>query len=283
MLNRLHSLTLCSLMFTSTSAFAQAFTDPLGVQMWTWRNIVKEQGIDKTLDMIKDLGFTLVEGKETYGKTPEEYKKLLDARGLTLASYDVDYQKLVDNPQAIADQAKVMGASYVMVAWIPHDNNTFTFVNASKAVEDFTKAGKVLTANGLKLMYHAHGYEIVPHGNGTLLDYLLTNTDPAYVNFQMDIYWIQFGGGNPAQLLRSYPGRWLSMHIKDLRKGTLKDHTGLTSIDNDVVVGTGEIDIPGTLKAAKETGMQLFFIEDESRDPVKQVPQSVKYLRGLTL
>jgi sugar phosphate isomerase/epimerase len=63
----------------------------------------------------------------------------------------------------------------------------------------------------------------------------------------------------------------------------VKDHSGLTSIDNDVAVGTGEIDIPGVLKTAKETGVQLFFVEDESRDPVTQVPQSMKYLRDLKL
>jgi len=168
-----------------------------------------------------------------------------------------------------------------MCAWIPHTNGSFNFENAKKAVEDFNRVGKFLKEQGLTFCYHAHGYEFWPHENGTLLDYIITNTNPEYVSFEMDIMWIYFGGGDPEALLKKYGSRWKLMHIKDLKKGTKKDLTGLTSPENDVIVGTGELNIPAILKEAQRIGIKHYFIEDESSNVIVQVPQSILYLKGL--
>ncbi|PWT94894.1 MAG: sugar phosphate isomerase, partial [Bacteroidetes bacterium] len=174
-----------------------------------------------------------------------------------------------------------LGSKYVMCSWIPHDKGVLTFENAKKAVEDFNAAGKYLKGQGIIFCYHIHGYEFQPYGNGTLLDYIITNTNPQYVSFEMDIFWTHFGGGDPVSLLKKYGGRWKLMHLKDMRKGTPRDLTGLSSPENDVVLGTGEIDIPGILKQAKKVGIRHYFIEDESNQVMVQVPQSINYLRSL--
>jgi sugar phosphate isomerase/epimerase len=145
-----------------------------------------------------------------------------------------------------------------MCAWIPHANNTFTFENAKKAVEDFNTVGKYLKEQGLTFCYHVHGYEFVPYENGTLLDYIFANTNPEYVSFEMDVFWVQFGGGDPVALLKKYGSRWKLMHLKDMRKGTKKDLTGLSSPENDVPLGTGEINIPGILREAKKIGIKHY-------------------------
>jgi sugar phosphate isomerase/epimerase len=97
----------------------------------------------------------------------------------------------------------------------------------------------------------------------------------------MDIFWIQFGGGDPVALLKKYGSRWKLMHVKDMRKGIKKDLTGLTSPENDVTLGTGEIDIPAILKQAKKNGILHYFIEDESSNITTQVPESISYLKSL--
>ena len=97
----------------------------------------------------------------------------------------------------------------------------------------------------------------------------------------MDIFWIQFGGGDPVALLKKYESRWKLMHLKDIRKGAKKDLTGLTGPENDVVLGTGEVDIPAILKEAKKIGIKHYFIEDESNFVNLQVPQSIIYLKSL--
>ena len=97
----------------------------------------------------------------------------------------------------------------------------------------------------------------------------------------MDIFWIQFGGGDPVALLKKYGNRWKLMHVKDMRKGIKKDLTGGTSQENDVALGTGELDIPAILKEAKRVGIKHYFIEDESSNIIEQLPVSIIYLKGL--
>jgi len=270
---------LIAILNETLSAQRPLYTAPLGIQTYTFRRSI---GTDpaKVLDTIKMMGFTEIEG-DGGRMAPEEFKKLCDERGITIPSTGASYEQLVSAPDTVALRAKALGAKYVMCAWIPHENGVLTFENAKKAVKDFNKAGKILKDNGLIFCYHAHGYEFQPYENGTLLDYIFKNTNPEYVSFQMDIFWIQFGGGDPVALLKKYGNRWKLMHLKDMRKGTKKDLTGLTSTENDVTLGTGELDIPSILKEAKKIGIKHYFIEDESNNIIEQLPKSIAYLRSL--
>jgi sugar phosphate isomerase/epimerase len=252
---------------------------PLGVAPFTFRKYFPVS-VAATLDTIKMMGFTEIEGGG--GRmAPEEFKKLCDERGISIPGTGAGYEQLVKDPQQVADRAKVLGAKFVMTSWIPHKTGSFNIDNAKQAVADFNAIGKVMKENGLTFCYHAHGYEFWPYEKGTLLDYIIQNTSPEYVSFEMDIMWIYFGGGDPVALMKKYKDRWKLMHLKDLKKGTPKDLTGLTSPENDVAIGTGELDIPAILKQAKKIGIKHYFIEDESSNIMTQIPQSISYLKSL--
>lgn len=256
------------------------YTAELGVQAYTFRHQIRELGVEATLDIIQEMGFTELEGGPA-GLEPETFRKMCEERGITIPSTGTGYEQLVENPEEVAKTAKALGAKYVMTAWIPHETGNFDFENAKKAVEDFNKAGKVLKEHGITFAYHVHGYEFRPYGDGTLMDYIIQNTNPDYVSFQLDILWAHFGGADPVQLLKEYGDRWVMLHVKDLKKGTEKDLTGLTDPENDVTLGTGEIDIEGVIREANKIGIKHFFIEDESSRVLTQVPESVAYLKSL--
>jgi len=264
-----------------TIAEEPLFTEPLGIAPFTFRRSFPN-GIPETLDTIVSMGFTSIEGGGG-DMDPYEYKKLCESKGLTIPSMGTGYNTLVEDPLSVIERAKILGAEYVMCAWLPHEKGNFTLENARKTVEDFNTFGKILADSGITFCYHAHGYEFQPYEDGTLLDYIIQNTNPEYVSFEMDIFWIQFGGGDPAALLDKYGSRWKLMHVKDLRKGVQKDLTGLTDTDNDVTVGDGELDIPAILKAAKRAGIKHYFIEDESDRIITQIPKSIEYLRSLKI
>ncbi|MDH5602756.1 MAG: sugar phosphate isomerase/epimerase [Cyclobacteriaceae bacterium] len=253
-----------------------------GIQTYSFRASFAVD-VAATLDTIRDFGFTEVEcGLDPYGLTTEEFKAMLDERGIKAVSVGAGYDEVVKNPAEIARKTKILGASYVMVAWIPHKGNDFTLENAQKAVEDFNAAGKVLRENGITLCYHTHGYEFRPHEGGTLFDYIMENTNPEYVSFEMDIMWVFFPGADPVALLNKYGNRWKLMHLKDLKKGVEGNDTGGTDVRNDVALGTGQIPLPEVLRAAKNAGVEYYFIEDESPSVTQQVPQSLEYLKSLT-
>jgi sugar phosphate isomerase/epimerase len=268
-----------SFLFFETTKAQRLYTFPFGIEAYTFRRSLSSSP-SKTLDTIKMMGFTEIEGMP--GRiSPQEYKRLCAERGISIPAIGADYQELVQHPDSVVHRAKVLGSHYVMCAWIPHHDGVFTFEDAKKAVADFNKAGKILLENGITFCYHAHGYEFQPYQKVTLLDYIINNTNPGWVSFEMDIFWIQFGGGNPAQLLKKYGNRWKLMHLKDMRKGTIKDLTGNTSEENNVTLGSGELDIPSILKQAKKIGIRHYFIEDESSNIIMQLPQSISYLQSL--
>ncbi len=277
-------LTTAALSLSLSSVFAQSgkpvYTFPLGVESYTYRHEFPKDVV-ATLDLIKSLGFTEMEGGVPKGMSVEEFKKLLDERGIKITSTGSGYEQIVKDPEAVVKNAKALGAEFVMVAWIPHDKSNFTIENAKKAVEDFNRVGKVLKDNGLTFCYHNHGYEFGPYQDGTLFDYIVKNTDPNYVSFEMDILWATHGGADPVKLLNKYGNRWKLMHLKDLKKGIKGDLSGGTPPENDVVLGEGQIDMPAVLKAAKKVGIKHYYIEDESNHEDTQVPQSIAYLKNL--
>lgn len=255
------------------------FTAPIGVQTYSFRAYFPKD-IPGTLDRIQAMGITEIEGGP--GRLPaEEFKKLCDARNIKIASTGANFDLLKNNPEKVVADATALGAKYVMCAWVPHEKGQFSKADADHAIEVFTNAGKVLKKAGVTFCYHPHGYEFQPYENGTLLDYMIQSSDPDFVSYEMDVFWVHFGGGDPVKLLLKYPDRWKLLHVKDMKKGTKKDLTGGTDIENDVPLGTGELDIPGIIRAAKQIGIKHYFIEDESTSVLDQIPASIKYLKSL--
>jgi len=253
---------------------------PFGAQAYTFRNHFPKN-VAQTLDVIQKMGITELETSGAKGVSDEEYKKMCDARGIKVPSIGAGYDQLEVKSQDIITKAKIFGANYVMCAWIPHKGDNFTLEDAQKAVKVFNEAGKFLKENGLTFCYHPHGYEFRPYENGTLLDYLIKNSNPEYVSFEMDVLWIMHGGGNPVELLKKYGNRWKLMHVKDLKKGVVGDFSGHTPAENDVILGTGQADWKNIFKIAKKIGIKHYFIEDESEHELENVPQSIEYLKNL--
>jgi sugar phosphate isomerase/epimerase len=98
----------------------------------------------------------------------------------------------------------------------------------------------------------------------------------------MDVLWTQFPGQDPAALLEKYGSRWELMHLKDLKKGVPGDMSGKTDKTNDVALGSGQLDFPAVLKAAKKAGVKWYFIEDESPTVMDQIPVSLKFLESVS-
>jgi sugar phosphate isomerase/epimerase len=263
---------------SSKSLFPQA----PGMQTYTYRRGMKTN-VEASLDSIKALGITDLECGVFQGKTAAESRKLLDDRGMRCSSFGGSYDALQDPEKLreIGRNAKIMGAEYIMLAWIMK-KPPFTIDDAKAAVTNFNRIGKQLKDEfGLTFCYHNHGYEFAKYEDGTLFDYIVKNTDPKYVSFELDLLWAAFPGQKPEELLTKYGNRFKLIHLKDLRKGVPGDLSGGTSVENDVALGTGAINMPAVLKAAKKAGIKHYYIEDESSSFATQVPQSIAYLKSV--
>jgi sugar phosphate isomerase/epimerase len=271
-------------LFASSAIYAQEgkllFPRQPGIVSYTYRKYF-EKDVPSTLDIIKGNGITDIEFSNLFGKTAAELRALLNEKGLHCSSFGVSYEDLVNKTEEVAKNAKTLGASFVRVAGIPH-KGVFTPDEAQKAIDDFNRLGKLLKEQyGLQFIYHNHGFEFQPYGDGTLYDLIVKKTDPFYVSFELDILWAFYPGQDPAALLLKYGKRYKTLHLKDLRKGVKGDMSGGGSGENDVALGTGQIDLPAVLKAASKAGIEHYYIEDESSSTLVQVPQSMAYLKSL--
>jgi sugar phosphate isomerase/epimerase len=259
-----------------------ALNGPVGLQLWSLREYLPKE-LAGTLAKVRGMGFRDVEDAGLWKHTLSEMRAALDAAGLRSTSAHMDMERLRDKPAEAFAEVKGLGATSVVCPWIPH-GKTFTRDDALKAAEAFNRIGKGASEAGLRFGYHCHGYEFVPSPEGTLFDTLAGATDPKTVAFQIDVFHAYNGGADPTRLIEKYKGRVTSLHLKDLKKGAkvVAGSPGAEA-DVDVPLGTGQVDFPAVLRAAVNAGVSMYFIEDESKDPLGHIPQSVAYLEGLKL
>jgi sugar phosphate isomerase/epimerase len=253
----------------------------IGLQMGTFGKQARAD-LKGTLMKLQELGITEVEGGGAAGTDPETFRKLLLDHNIKVMAIGSNFDSLQRSPAKYVKLAKQLGAEQVICYWVPHTGDVFTIEDAKKAVTVFNTAGEALAKEGLALCYHAHGYEFGSYENGTLFDYLAQNMDPRFANFQMDVFWIKQSGTDPVGLLRKYPTRFKSMHLKDRLKGTPDSNNGRADVEKaNVVLGTGDVDIAAVMREGVKLGIRHYFIEDESSRSWEQVPQSIEFLKKI--
>ena len=256
-----------------------AIKGAIGLQLWSLRQYGPKD-VAGTLAKIHGMGFRTVESAGLWGKTAGELRGALDAAGLRCQSAHMNFARLDSDAPAAFAEARALGAGWVVCPWVD-PGKPWTRDDALKTAAAFNRFGKAAQAADLRFAYHCHGYEFLPSPEGTLFDTLAQQTDPAAVTFQMDVFHALLGGADPVALIARYGRRVSSLHLKDLKKGfPVKVGAATAPAEADVPLGTGEVDMAGVLRAAIKAGTGLYFVEDESADPLANIPQSVAYLKA---
>lgn len=255
---------------------------PVGLQLYSLREYGPKD-LPGTLAKVRAMGFREVEAAGLWKHSLADFRSALDAAGLKCHSAHIGMERLRDDAAGAIAEAKGLGAAGIVCAWIPHKGDTFTREDAKTGADVFNRFGQAAQDAGLTFGYHCHGYEFVPSPEGTLFDTFAGMADPKLVSFQIDVFHAFNGGADPAQLIEKHKGRVKSLHVKDRKKGVpvKAGSAGAEGEDMDVPVGTGGIDYPAVLRAAKKVGVAYYYIEDESKDPLGHIPQSVAYLASL--
>jgi sugar phosphate isomerase/epimerase len=270
---------LVAALLVPAASIAGDFEGPWGIQLYSLRAQLATN-VPDTLDEVKRWGVKNVELAGTYGLTAEQFKAQLDLHGLKPISAHFPYDEYRTNLDAVVRDARILGLQYAGCAWIPREHDKpFDEQKCREAIAVFNHAGEVLARHGVIFFYHPHGYEFQPYKDGTLFDLMMKETNPKYVHFQMDVFWIVHPGQDPVALLEKYPRRWDMMHLKGMRDSTPTGLlTGETDVNNDVALGTGKIDYAPILREAKKIGIKWYFVEDESSSSEQQIPESIHYL-----
>jgi len=257
--------------------------DQIAVQLYTVRNYLGSTNeIAETLKKIRAIGYGAVETVGFLGPQGAECWRMLDDSGLICCSAHEVFEDIEARPDEIIEKMNQLGCKYVVSA------NPFKvdFESAS-SVKTFTKTlnkiGKLYKEAGLTLLYHNHNMEFA-RVNGAMnwLDYIYNETDPEYVKSQLDIYWIQLGGGNPESWCKKMKGRLLAIHLKDfgVAGGTLEN-----PIKNPVCkeLGEGNLELKPIIEAAEASGCRWYIVEIHDNwvdsDPFKSIEICFSYLK----
>ena len=256
-----------------------------GLALYTVRDDMGEDA-KATLQKVADAGYAYIEAAgyddgKFYGMEPQEFRSYLEGVGLTPVSTHMGMVTLENADQLIAD-TKAAGFEYFTIPVPPMGMFTFDRENRTMGMkgtmEDFaevlTTLGKKCEAVGLKLLYHNHDFEYKDNEDGIKpIDYLLENTDPKYVNFQMDLYWVTRAEADPVAYFEKYPGRFKLWHVKDM------DEEGKFA-----PVGEGTIDFGRILQEKKTSGMEKYFVEQDrtwDKKPLEVIKISHKGLKEI--
>jgi len=252
------------------------FAQEIALQLYSLRNEMKDDPV-KYHKLISDWGIKNLEGGGTYGMSDFEYEKLLADNNLQIVGVGVEYDQLTKSLQPIIEKAKKYGAKYVTCTWIPHPEGPISLDAIKVATALFNLTGKELKKDGIEFLYHPHGYEFAPEGKGVVMDYMLENAED--FSFNMDVFWVKMGGGDPVKIMKKYSGKFPMLHLKDRQIGTPGSKEGRVDVESNVVLGTGDVGIAEIIKEAKKQGTKYLTIEDESSRSVSQIPLSIAFIK----
>jgi sugar phosphate isomerase/epimerase len=248
------------------SFFEEKAGAPIGIQLWSVRDAMYKDP-KGTLTAIAGQGYQFVESfgfKDGgyFGLPVAEYKAVLKGLGLKTPSghhmlelkcFDKKTGLLNDDFKRNVEAANTLGQKYFVLPYMIESERN---LESCKVFKDmFQAAGTYCKKHGLKFAYHNHAFEFdIKFGDQTMYQYLLDNTDPKLVKFEMDMGWTARAGQNPVDWFKKYPGRFHLSHMKDM--------VGTTE-DTSTIIGNGIVDFTSIVEHKKLAGMRHWIIEVE--------------------
>ena len=250
-------------------------------------------GIELNEFMIRPTPFivrllTKFAGMPTGNSGKLDWKKLISESGLKVISLHSYLNSIEENPEAAAKEALSFGTDTVVITGM-YRFDYGNFAEVKKLAERLNMAGKALLPYGVKLLYHNHNVELQKVSEDkTAYDLIVENTDPQYVNFELDTYWMADGGADVTALVNKLSDRMVMWHIND--RGCRKKGPFITPIlkEDAAELGTGNMPLDAILETVKaNTGVEAIVLETHKNwidnDPIKSLTVSAEWFRKYRL
>ncbi len=249
----------------------------IGIQLWSVRNDMNSDA-EGTLTALGEMGYGFVEAAgygdgKFYGMEPEAFKALVEEKGMKfLGSHtgqDIPADANMDEVMAWWDAAiaahKAAGVEYIVQPWMGATGHE-SLDGLKRYCDYFNAVGEKCNEAGLRFGFHNHDQEFKELEGQVIYDFMLENTDPEKVMFQMDLYWVVEGGKDPVDYIIRYPGRFENWHVKDEAE----------------VGASGNIDFERIFAYTELSGVKYYVVEVEKYnfEPIESVKVSLDFMKN---
>lgn len=287
------SLVVAGTMAFSKEAFAaKKQKQYVGIQLYSVREDMKKDPL-ATLNQLAAIGYIYLEhanyaDRKFYGYPAKEFRKILDDLGLKMPSghtvmgtqhWDKGKNDFKDSWKETVEDAAILGQEHVISPWMDNDIRK-SYDKLMAFMDVFNRSGELCKRSGMKFGYHNHDFEFSEKLKGVMLyDIILNNTDPKLVIQQLDTGNLYNGGAILEDVLKKYPGRFESLHVKDeiiAEKGNEKYES--------TIIGKGITNLKENLRFVKKAGgTKYLIIEQESyqgKTPMECVAEDLRIMKS---
>jgi sugar phosphate isomerase/epimerase len=228
----------------------------LGAQLYTVREFTKTlEGVAETLTKVAEIGYTAIQISGFGPVDPKEVAKLVEDNGLTVASTHRNWNDFLTDLDTEIEIHKLWKCSHPAIGSLPGEYHTPDGLKRFK--DELTPIAEKLAAEGMDFSYHNHSHELAKWDGKTWLAMLYDEIPPDVLKAEIDTYWIQAGGGDPAAWVAKYAGREPLLHLKDMIVTRKREQ-------RFAEIGEGNLNWPAILAAAKEAGVEWYLVEQDN-------------------
>ncbi len=246
----------------------------IGAQFYTVRDLCKNlDDFALTLKKVADIGYKTVQISGTCPYEADWLKAQLDKNGLQCVLTHIPVPRLVGETEQVIADHHAFGCEHIGLGWYPF-NEDKADESYAHFMETFVPVAEKIRAGGRYFMYHNHDQEFkrAPHSQQIILEKLAQDIPAEWMGFTLDTFWIQAGGGDPAQWVEKLAGRIPVIHLKDYAYGRKM-----------AVVGEGNINFDRVFEKAEKGGTKYMMVEQDDcngEDPIECLRRSYEYLKA---
>jgi sugar phosphate isomerase/epimerase len=250
----------------------------VGVQLYTLRDRFSTyEDVAYTLQKVRDIGYKSVQFFQIPIAIREMRDILLDL-GLSVCGVDIPIARLEHEFDQVLEEMELLNCRYITYSYGGDWNKSYL-----SGLEDYIKAisniGSKLKSTPFRFAYHNHSFEFVKYKNRPALEYFYEQTEEAGILAEIDTYWVQHGGGDPAAWISRYKGRVPIIHLKDLAIEQVEGKVNQVFTE----VGQGNMNWDSILHAASEADVEWLVVEQDTcaNDPLESVKESYDYISAI--
>jgi sugar phosphate isomerase/epimerase len=243
----------------------------IGAQFFTIREYCKTlPDFAESLKRVADIGYRTVQISGTCPYEPQWLKEQMDLNGLQCVLTHINAKRLVEETEAVAKDHDIFDCKYVGLgsySFDPEKGHSF-----EDFMETYVPVAQRLKECGKYFMYHNHAHEFKRLDGKLIFDKIIESVPADALGFTLDTYWVQVGGGDPAQWLEKLAGRIPVIHLKDCAWG-----------QQMAVVGEGNINFDRVFEKAEAGGTMYMMVEQDKcngEDPFDCLKRSYQYLKA---